>query len=230
MVAICERSPHSAKNVNVKDCSNIRPKIPCKNAPSIRKQLIFYCIFFCLFLEFRQNNATYNIEMEQQAKKARYSPETPEVSEGVQKLDDSSSSAVDDVIIVKCDEGTHEAPRECDNVFDRKMKHISLVDYLPSLYSFDVNNARALDFFYLMMDESIFVTFTTKTNEYAELCQTLSGEKDLRWCDLSLEELKAYFGLTIIMGVTPAHLYSDYWSSDPFLRNRGFQQVMSLNR
>ena len=126
----------------------------------------------------------------------------------------------------------HEARKreEQSNGPEKKIKHASLVDFLPTLNSFDVNNARALDFFYLMLDENIFVTFTTETNEYAMFCENVAGKKDARWVEIGLAEMKVYFGLCIIMGITPRHGYTDYWSSDPFLRNIGFAQAMNLGR
>ena len=41
------------------------------------------------------------------------------------------------------------------------------------------------------------------------------------------QEIKAYFGLSIIMGVHPLPEYSDYWSSDPYLGVEGFKRVLT---
>lgn len=43
------------------------------------------------------------------------------------------------------------------------------------------------------------------------------------------EEIKAFFGLSVLMGVKPMHEYSDYWCGDPFLGVSGFQHVMTMN-
>ena len=44
------------------------------------------------------------------------------------------------------------------------------------------------------------------------------------------EELRAYFGLCIIMGINSFPRIAMYWSSDSFIGNTGIQNVMTKNR
>ena len=50
------------------------------------------------------------------------------------------------------------------------------------------------------------------------------------WHDISRPELMAYLGLCIIMGINKLPRFSDYWTSDPFLENRGVKSVITKNR
>ena len=50
-----------------------------------------------------------------------------------------------------------------------------------------------------------------------------------KWKDMTNRELKAYFGLCIIMGINNLPRIAMYWSTDPFIGNTGIQSVMMKN-
>ena len=51
-----------------------------------------------------------------------------------------------------------------------------------------------------------------------------------QWKDITSEEMRAYFGLCIIMGINSLLRIAMYWSSDSFIGNMGIQNVMTKNR
>lgn len=67
-----------------------------------------------------------------------------------------------------------------------------------------------------------------ETNRYAR--QKLEGQALDKWQDVTLNEIKAFLGVCIVMGVNSLPSTADYWSSDPFLGNEGIQKVMTKNR
>jgi hypothetical protein len=52
----------------------------------------------------------------------------------------------------------------------------------------------------------------------------------LNWVDTTKEEIKAFFGLLIIMGIHLLPHLSNYWSSDPILGIEAVSKVMTLKR
>ena len=46
--------------------------------------------------------------------------------------------------------------------------------------------------------------------------------------DINLAELKAYFGILIILGINPVRQYKSAFSKDPYLGNEGIRKVMTL--
>ena len=47
---------------------------------------------------------------------------------------------------------------------------------------------------------------------------------------MTLDEVKAFLGVSVVMALNPLHSTADYWSSDPFLGHEGIQKVMTQNR
>ena len=99
---------------------------------------------------------------------------------------------------------------------------------------FDTDTAQPGDYSSLMFDIDMFDRIAAETNKYADLCQKEKGSADKRWQltggMTNAAEIKAYFGIAMMMGVNPMPEYSDYWSDDPFLGCDGFKRTLTLNR
>ena len=68
-----------------------------------------------------------------------------------------------------------------------------------------------------------------ETNCYAH--QKLADNTCLaRWRDITKPEVKAYFGICVIMGLNILPKVADYWSSNIFMGNEGIKRVMPKNR
>ena len=64
-------------------------------------------------------------------------------------------------------------------------------------------------------------------------CEQISNYIDKLWSvdgsnDINLTELKAYFGILIILGLNPIKQYQMAFSCDPFLGNEGIRKTMTL--
>jgi hypothetical protein len=90
---------------------------------------------------------------------------------------------------------------------------------------------REIDYFNQFLPGSLIQLAVDETNKYAEYHQRYIAKKtNLQWKPTTLTELRAYFGLLLMMGVDRKTSIIDYWSSDIFLRNVGISTVMSRNR
>ena len=78
------------------------------------------------------------------------------------------------------------------------------------------------------------------TNSYARFCilkqrQFRPNYVDKLWSldgsnNLTVPELKAYFGILIILGINPVKQYQMAFSRDPFLGNEETRKTMTLKR
>lgn len=81
---------------------------------------------------------------------------------------------------------------------------------------------KADDFFTFMFGEDLFDKIVEETNRYAR--QMLADNKHLaRWRDVTKAEVKAYFGMCVIMGMNILPKVADYWSVDIFMGNEGIK-------
>ena len=101
---------------------------------------------------------------------------------------------------------------------------------------FDVNqNTKPLDYFYQFFPEELFVLMARETNRYAK--QTLQRLGVLqehsrlnKWTDTTAEEMKAFTGLQMAMGLVTKPALSMYWEETWIFATPGFGTVMSRNR
>ena len=71
-----------------------------------------------------------------------------------------------------------------------------------------------LGVFTLFFPDEICEVITEQSNLYAE--QVL-GDKYVEWEKVTVEELRAYFGFMVLMGLVPLPAIDDYWRRDPLL-------------
>lgn len=82
---------------------------------------------------------------------------------------------------------------------------------------------RAADCFALYFDEEVLDMIVEQTNR-------VGAQKYLKWAVLTADELRAYFGLLLLMSVSPRHHFYHYWSRDSLFHCEEIAQVMSFKR
>ncbi|XP_065290955.1 piggyBac transposable element-derived protein 4-like [Dermacentor albipictus] len=107
-----------------------------------------------------------------------------------------------------CDEPDHvlQVPKTWDPEMSQK---------LPS---------KPIEAFSLYFDDEVMQLLVEETNRFAE-------QKNRRkWKTITLDELRAFFGILILMSVNPRHQLYLYWSSDNFFNAPEISKVMSFKR
>lgn len=92
------------------------------------------------------------------------------------------------------------------------------------------NNAREVDVFDSLFDEDILAKIVAETIRYAYQKLAMNQQRLENWKDTTATEMKAYLGVSIVMGLNSLPCTADYWSSDPFFGNEGIKKVMTKNR
>jgi hypothetical protein len=98
------------------------------------------------------------------------------------------------------------------------------------------DNATALDIFQLYMTDDIFTMIVQETNRYAE--QYLAANNaDLKpfslarkWTPTTLDEVKCFVAMLVLMGIVYKPRISMYWSRDALFATPLFGHVMSRDR
>ena len=83
--------------------------------------------------------------------------------------------------------------------------------------------------FHLLLSEQFYDNLLTETNQYAHQQRTLKNDTS-PWNPVSREELMAFIGINIAMGIISLPCVDDYWSTDPILCHSWFRIVMPRNR
>ena len=73
-----------------------------------------------------------------------------------------------------------------------------------------------LDVFEMFFSPDLQEKIVKESNRNAE--QVMSDEQYRRWNKITVEELRAYWGFCILMGINKLPSVDDYWSRDPLLR------------
>lgn len=104
----------------------------------------------------------------------------------------------------------------------------------PNLESFDdsplrctrnlPNRTRPVTYFELFFDVEVMDNIMIQTNKYAE------QENARNWTPVTVNELKAFLGIIIQMGIHVLPTIEDYWSSNPLLQVVEIAETMTLQR
>jgi hypothetical protein len=89
------------------------------------------------------------------------------------------------------------------------------------------------DYFKLIATEEFFTILVTKINNYASklLLNLLDPKSRLRlWKDVTVPEIKTFFGILFHMGTIKLNRVTDYWKKHPLFNLPAFSKYMSRNR
>ncbi|XP_033756191.1 piggyBac transposable element-derived protein 4-like [Pecten maximus] len=90
-------------------------------------------------------------------------------------------------------------------------------------------NASVLEYFNLFLPQSFFETVANETNRYADQRQLVTGP-DPRWRPTTANEIRAYIGMNIMMGVKQLPRIWCYWSTDKRYYDAFISGVMPKTR
>ena len=99
----------------------------------------------------------------------------------------------------------------------------------PTNASFD-SNSSILDFFARFFTEEVWTFLVTETNRYADNNRIVSPSSRA-WSPVSVQEMKAFVGILILMGILKLPRLEMYWSKQhPHIATPGISDIMSRIR
>lgn len=87
---------------------------------------------------------------------------------------------------------------------------------VPGSTSLAVGITDLIDCFHLFLSD-IYDELCVQTNLYADQQRAAAKNDTDRWTPMSKEELMAFIGINIAMGIVSLPTLDDHWSSDPIL-------------
>lgn len=96
-------------------------------------------------------------------------------------------------------------------------------------------NHDVLDYFQVLFPDALFELIVCETNAYATYCCS-SGQGDTSWHPVSVQEIKGFFGLSILMGLQNLVEPDSYWTWEQHQGRYGSRtwelvyRTMSVNR
>ena len=96
----------------------------------------------------------------------------------------------------------------------------------------EAKNAKTpFECFQLFFTTVLVTILTTQTNMYADQLRTATAPSPSnRWHVVSIEEMLAYLGMHIAMGIVNMPSLRDFWSSNPIMQHQWFPSIMSRDR
>ena len=132
------------------------------------------------------------------------------------------------------DFGDEDEDEDADEeaVFSNRLRNLVLEDFTESSGPRHTlpSDACELDYFHLLFTPVMFERIVEETNRYAEQCQRDAAIRDNKWTPTTVREMRAYFGLNIMMGIHILPELHHYWSSDDMLGVPGMCRVMTRKR
>ena len=107
-------------------------------------------------------------------------------------------------------------------------KQINIVDFTESTGPTISLPANPLQIFMCFFTEELIKMIVDQSNLFAESC--MGEEKYILCTIITSEEIKAYFGFIILMGLVPHPSVYDYWSTDPIFHYAPIADHISRDR
>ncbi|KAL9901805.1 uncharacterized protein LOC119632390 [Glossina fuscipes] len=81
------------------------------------------------------------------------------------------------------------------------------------------NKESVLDVMQLFLENDLFELFTTETNRYhIQVSHKYKEYKIAKWTDVTIQEMKKFMDLLILMGQVRKGTLYDYWSTSPYIQ------------
>ena len=120
---------------------------------------------------------------------------------------------------------THTSQRSSSTTWSTTLTPVDIAPFTQEVGPTVSISLSPLDVFGLFFTDDICSHILHQSNLYAE--QVLGEEKYGDWEEISSNELRAYFGFMILMGLYPKPARRDYWKRDPFV---GYAERISRDR
>ena len=129
-------------------------------------------------------------------------------------------------------ERSDESSESGEEVWSERLQDFVLEDFTGTQQiNANVPVEATSDFYYsLLFTDELIDLIVRETNKNARAKLVNKPERLAKWQDTTQTEMKAFFGITVIMGINSLPQLALYWSTDIFLGNAGIQSVMTKNR
>ena len=106
-----------------------------------------------------------------------------------------------------------------DQQFSATLRNVDILEFRERVGAADSlpPDPSELAYFMLLFTLDIITRLDHETNLYAEQCQAARGVRDSAWQPTTVEEMRAYIAVNILIGFNQLPEIDHYWSSDDML-------------
>lgn len=165
----------------------------------------------------------------------------PSTSSGSNCVTTEGLSSADEVLQIEPD--VNNSSESDDEMNEEWSNEVDFFDNIDSSFNNEPNlkisfnsTDKEKDYFGTIFTEEILQNIVDETNSYANQPKKNkrlgSNTKDiiLNWKEITSEELKAWIGMHILMGIHQLPELKNYWSTDPILNVQSVARVMTAKR
>lgn len=111
-----------------------------------------------------------------------------------------------------------------------QLKNIVVEDFTEASGPVNIldKEKNEVDFLNLIFSEEIYQLLVVQTNLYAELCT--ATKPDDKWRPVTMEEMKAFIGIHVVMSVIQLPTYKQYWTTDSLFKIPSVPAIMTRDR
>ena len=129
-------------------------------------------------------------------------------------VDDDDTSCTSDDSFSSVDSVPNNVTSEWTSITERRIR---MYEYAEEDSDVDTNDPPAL--YSLFLTDNILQLIVEETNRYAGQCQSFNNNETSRkhqkaWANVTFEEMKRFFGIVLIMGITQVPEIRFYWSDN----------------
>ena len=126
---------------------------------------------------------------------------------------------------------TSEDSIEAETPWRIELSNFEVSEFSEPALRFNLqDDAKAERYFLNVFGEQTVDLIVEETNQYAHQSLRNNPARLATWKNVSKEELKAYFGVCVIVGINQLPRIADYWKDNSFTGNTGIKQTMTWNR
>ena len=118
--------------------------------------------------------------------------------------------------------------RSVDSNFENPNSTKPFVEYV-GLKRSAMNAKSPLDYFLLFFTREMFSSLAEQTNMYQQQ-ESAKKPSNVQWVQTTVEELMAFFGIVIAMGIARLPDLEDYWRKDGIFHMPWFSSILSRRR
>ena len=112
--------------------------------------------------------------------------------------------------------GASTSSGDDDSTWSTTIKRLSVHPFTSSVGPTQHISSSPLEVFDLFFSPDLMEKIVKESNAYAKIA--MGDEKYEKWSKIIVDELKAFLGFSVLMGINHLPSLNDYWSRDPHLR------------
>ena len=112
--------------------------------------------------------------------------------------------------------GTSSSSEDSESTWTTTIKRLNIQPFTSPVGPTQDISSSPLEVFDLFFSPDLMERIVRESNAYAK--SAMGNERYEKWSKITVDELRAFLGFSVLMGINHLPSLNDYWSRDPRLR------------